>query len=401
MSLVGKKILVGITGGIAAYKIPALIRLLKKSGAEAKVIMTDSAKNFVTPLTLSTVSENAVDSVFFEPTSGVWTNHVELGLWADLMVIAPATANTIGKAANGIADNLLITTYLSARCPVWWFPAMDLDMYKHHGVLRSLELLRSYGNRVIEPEDGSLASGLSGKGRLPEPETIHALIEEHFSTKDAFWQGKQVLINAGPTFEPIDPVRFIGNRSSGKMGIALAEQAALLGANVTLVLGPTHLSPSSEKIKLLRVETALEMAGVMEEFFSESDVTILSAAVADYAPQETATQKIKSKTSELSIQLKKTIDIAALLGSKKKENQILVGFALETEKEIEHALGKLEKKNLDLIVLNSLNDKGAGFSVDTNKITIIAKGSEPKVSALLHKEEIAKIILQAIKDQVS
>lgn len=401
MSLVGKKILVGITGGIAAYKIPALIRLLKKSGAEVKVIMTDSAKNFVTPLTLSTVSENAVGSVFFEPTSGVWTNHVELGLWADLMVIAPATANTIGKAANGIADNLLITTYLSARCPVWWFPAMDLDMYKHHGVLRSLELLRSYGNRVIEPEDGSLASGLSGKGRLPEPETIHALIEEHFSTKDAFWQGKQVLINAGPTFEPIDPVRFIGNRSSGKMGIALAEQAALLGANVTLVLGPTHLSPSSEKIKLLRVETALDMAGVMEEFFSESDVTILSAAVADYTPQETATQKIKSKTSELSIQLKKTIDIAALLGSKKKENQILVGFALETEKEIEHALGKLEKKNLDQIVLNSLNDKGAGFSVDTNKITIIAKGSEPKVSALLHKEEIAKIILQAIKDQVS
>lgn len=397
--LEGKKIILGVTGSIAAYKAAFFVRLLVKEGAEVKVIMTKASHDFITPTTLATLSKNPALTAFTKNEAGEWNNHVDLGLWADLMIIAPASANTLGKMANGLCDNLLLATYLSARCPVFFAPAMDLDMYQHPAVLRNIERLKSFGNHMIEAEHGELASGLIGTGRMAEPEQMAARLKDHFAAAKPL-TNKRVLITAGPTYEAIDPVRFIGNHSTGKMGFALAEEAASRGAKVTLVSGPTHLNVTHPNIELVRVQSGSEMYEACLKVHHESDVNILAAAVADYAPRNVATQKIKKNTSEMSIDLIKTTDIAKELGERKHNGQINVGFALETNSELDNAKEKIRKKNFDLIVLNSLNDKGAGFGHDTNKISIIDKENNILDFELKSKQEVAKDIINAILEKV-
>ncbi len=394
--LSGKKILLGISGGIAAYKTANLVRLLIKAGAQVQVVMSPASLHFVTPLTLATLSKNPVYSNFYneEEGNGEWNNHVELGLWADFMLIAPATANTLSKMANGNCDNLLIATYLSAKCPVYFAPAMDLDMYKHPSTLDSFHKLKTFGNIMIPAESGELASGLVGEGRMAEPENIVAFLEKDIASKSPL-KGKKILITAGPTYEAIDPVRFIGNHSSGKMGFDIANEAANNGAEVILVSGPTHLNVKNNSVKVVRVTSAQEMYDACHEYYNEVDVAIAAAAVADYRPKNVANQKIKKNESTFSIELEKTKDILASLGEQKK-NKFLIGFALETENEIEHAKQKIQKKNLDLIVLNSLNDKGAGFGQPTNKVTFISKDFEIEPKELKSKEEVAQDIINKV-----
>lgn len=393
--LKGKKIIIGVTGSIAAYKTAMLTRLLVKSGAEVKVIMTASAHGFITPLTLSTLSKNPVLTDFVKSDKGEWNNHVDLGLWADVIVIAPASANTIAKMAHGLCDNLLLAVYLSARCPVFLAPAMDLDMLQHPSTHNNLQKLISYSNTIIEPGYGELASGLTGAGRMAEPEEIVSTLEDFFSSSQRL-QGKKVLVTAGPTFEALDPVRFIGNHSSGKMGFAIAEELASQGAEVTLVAGPTNQHTKNTRITVKRVTSADQMYRECDQLFTETDITVLAAAVADYKPVVVADQKIKKNGEHLTLELTKTTDIAASLGKRKSNGQIIVGFALETEQEQANALKKLETKNFDLIVLNSLNDSGAGFGHDTNKITIIDRNQEVKRFELKDKKAVAKDIVNAI-----
>jgi len=394
-----KKILVGVTGSIAAYKSALLIRLLVKEGAQVKVIMTDAAKAFITPLTLATLSKNPVLSSFTANETGEWNNHVELGLWADALVIAPASANTLAKCANGITDNLLIATYLSARCPVFFAPAMDLDMYRHASTLNNLDKLVSYGNHIIHAEYGELASGLVGEGRLAEPEHIVHALQSHFSKNTAL-TGKKVLITAGPTQESIDPVRFISNHSSGKMGFAIADAFRMAGADVTLVSGPVSIAAPAG-VKTEKVFSAQQMYEAVQRRFHESDIVILAAAVADYTPLHVADKKIKKKEAVFNIELTKTTDIAATLGTRKRPGQLVMGFALETDNELENAKGKLEKKNFDLIVLNSLQDKGAGFRYDTNKIKILDKDGNQFDFELKSKQEVAEDILNIIVKKIT
>ena len=394
--LSGKKVLLGVTAGIAAYKSALLVRALIKKGADVKVVMTPSSKEFVTPLTLSTLSKNEVYSTFTneDDENAQWNNHVELGLWADLMVIAPATANTLSKMANGTCDNLLLAVYLSSKCPVYVAPAMDLDMYQHPTTTASLDKLESFGNIVIKPAHGELASGLVGVGRMAEPDEIVDFIENEILGSLVLY-GKRFLVTAGPTFEAIDPVRFIGNHSSGKMGFALAQVAADLGAEVTLITGPVHLKADRDSIKKIPVTSADEMYDAVHSHFKDCDVAILSAAVADYKPREASKNKIKKSEGELKIELVRTKDILESVG-KMKSGKYLVGFALETENEIENSKTKLKKKNLDLIVLNSLNDKGAGFKSDTNKITLIDKDNNLLSFDVKPKKEVALDIIQYI-----
>ncbi|GHA34901.1 phosphopantothenoylcysteine decarboxylase [Salinimicrobium marinum] len=392
----GKKIVLGITAGIAAYKTAFLVRLFIKAGAEVKVIMTPAAKDFITPLTLSTLSKNEVFSSFTkeEDENQHWNNHVELGLWADLMLIAPATANTLSKMASGASDNFLLATYLSAKCPVYFAPAMDLDMYQHPSTKNSFEKLISFGNVMIPAGTGELASGLSGEGRMAEPEEIVQFIEDHIA-KSLPLRNKKILITAGPTYEAIDPVRFIGNHSSGKMGYALAESAAKAGAKVILISGPTHLQHPGFGIELIRVQSAQQMYDAANTHFDEMDAAIASAAVSDYRPKNVAAQKIKKNSVNLTLELERNPDILASLGKRKKD-QVLVGFALETENERKNALGKLERKSLDFIVLNSLNDEGAGFQKDTNKICILFKSGIKKDFPLKSKKEVSKDIINEL-----
>jgi phosphopantothenoylcysteine decarboxylase / phosphopantothenate---cysteine ligase len=401
--LKGKNILLGITGSIAAYKAAILVRLLIKEGANVKVVMTKLAKEFITPLTLATLSKNPILVDFFNPEDGKWNSHVDLGLWANAYVIAPATANTMGKMANGVADNLLITSYLSARCPVFVAPAMDLDMFQHPSTQKNIEILASYGNHILEPTAGELASGLEGKGRMDEPENIVNYLINYFEKKKSREfkiSGKRVLITAGPTHELIDPVRFIGNYSSGKMGYAIAEEASRRGAEVELVSGPVNLPEPSESLSLKKVTSASEMYNTSRELYSKCDVAIFSAAVADFSPVNKVDEKIKEK-EELKLELKPTIDIAKELGKAKSAEQINVGFALETSNEKVNALEKLNKKNFDFIVLNSLRDSGAGFQHDTNKISIIDKYNNIDNFELKSKVEVAKDILDKIEGLLS
>ena len=395
-----KNILLGITAGIAAYKSASLVRLFIKAGANVKVVMTPASKDFITPLTLSTLSKNPVHSSFVddENDDAVWNNHVELGLWADVFIIAPATANTMAKMANGVCDNILLATYLSAKCPVYFAPAMDLDMYKHESTKSSFDKLISYGNKMIPAGTGELASGLIGEGRMAEPEDIVSFIEKDILNQLPL-RGKTILITAGPTYEAIDPVRFIGNHSSGKMGFEIAKAAANLGAKVILVTGPTHQTINHSLISIKPVVSAQEMYDEVHQHFKNIDVAILSAAVADYRPKTVASQKIKKKESTFSIELEKTKDILKSLGEV-KQNQVLVGFALETNNELENAKGKLQSKNLDLIVLNSLQDKGAGFGVSTNKVTFITSSNEVIENELKSKAEVAKDLMQQILKQL-
>ncbi|NLN33292.1 MAG: bifunctional phosphopantothenoylcysteine decarboxylase/phosphopantothenate--cysteine ligase CoaBC [Flavobacteriaceae bacterium] len=388
-----KKVLLAVTAGIAAYKTAFLVRLFIKEGAEVKVILTPKAREFVTPLTLSTLSKNPVEWDFSEE-SGTWNNHVELGLWADFMVVAPATANSLSKMADGSSDNLLLATYLSAKCPVYIAPAMDLDMYQHPTTKENLTKLESFGNIIIPAESGELASGLRGEGRMAEPENILSFIANDLQKKAPLF-GKSVLISAGPTYEKMDPVRFIGNFSSGKMGIEIAKSAANLGADVILVCGPSSISTSNYNIKRIDVVSAMEMKEAMDSRFENSDIVIMSAAVADYRPAELAEQKIKKDDETMSIEMIKNPDILKALGERKK-HQILVGFALETNNELEFAKGKLQKKNLDFIVLNSMRDEKAGFQKDTNKVTIIPKKGEPIAYEAKNKAEVAKDIINFI-----
>ena len=395
--LQGKKILLGVSGGIAAYKTAFLVRLFIKAGAEVQVIMTPASKDFVTPLTLATLSKNPVYSEFIhqeDDGNPSWNNHVDLALWADLMVIAPATANTMAKMANGTCDNLLLATYLSAKCPIYFAPAMDLDMYKHPTTLDSFNKLQLFGNTIIPAESGELASGLSGEGRMAEPENIIAFLEAAI-LKNLPLRGKKILITAGPTYEAIDPVRFIGNHSTGKMGFDLANEAAKLGAKVTLISGPTSLKVNNSDIKWVSVVSAQQMYDACHLYYQTMDVVIAAAAVADYTPKSVSSQKLKKTEGDLTIELEKTKDILASLGAAKK-NQLLIGFALETENELEHAKLKIQKKNLDLIVLNSLNDEGAGFGKPTNKITFIDKDFKVEPMELKSKEEVAKDILTKV-----
>lgn len=394
--LSGKKILLGISGGIAAYKTANLVRLFIKAGAQVQVVMSPASLHFVTPLTLATLSKNPVYSTFYneEEGNGEWNNHVALGLWADFMVIAPATANTLSKMANGNCDNLLIATYLSAKCPVYFAPAMDLDMYKHPSTLESFHILKSFGNTIIPAENGELASGLSGEGRMAEPENIVTFLENDILEKLPLKE-KKIMITAGPTYEAIDPVRFIGNHSSGKMGFDIANEAAKNGAEVILISGPTHLKVENSQINLIRITSAQEMYEACHQYFNEVDVAIAAAAVADYKPKNVAHQKIKKNDATFTIELEKTKDILASLGEIKK-NQFLIGFALETENEIEHAKLKIQKKNLDLIVLNSLNDEGAGFGKSTNKVTFIDKNFQVEPMDLKSKEAVALDIINKI-----
>ena len=397
--LKGKHIILGVTGSIAAYKAATLTRLLVKEGANVKVVMTPLAKEFITPLTMATLSKSPIMVDFYNPENGDWNSHVDLGLWADLYLIAPASANTIGKMAGGIADNLLLTTYLSAKCPVMVAPAMDLDMYKHPATQRNLKVLQSFGNIIIEPESGELASGLIGKGRMEEPERIVAFIADYFARQEDF-KGKKVVVTAGPTYEKIDPVRFNGNYSSGKMGLAIAEEFAGRGAEVVLVCGPVNLKTSHPAIRRVDVESAAQMYEVTSKEFVNSDVAVLSAAVADFTPKEKADHKIKRGKDDLLLELLPTKDIAAELGRIKTASQLLVGFALETNDEEVNALSKMQRKNLDMIVLNSLNDKGAGFSVDTNKVTILDKAGNKTVYELKTKVEVAKDIVDQIASRL-
>ena len=395
--LKGKKILIGITGSIAAYKIPFLIRLLVKEGAEVKVLVTDAARDFVTPLTLSTLSGNPAYCEFFEKSDGSWHSHVDFGNWADVYLLAPVTATTMGKMANGIADNLLTATYLAAKCPVFFAPAMDVDMFNHPSTGENINKLISYGNFFIKPEEGELASGLYGAGRMQEPDEIVKTLSSFFQKKKDFSK-KKVLISAGPTYEAIDPVRFIGNFSTGQMGFALAEEFANRGADVKLVSGPVNIQAFHKNIELIRVKSAQEMYDACSSTFQGSDITIMAAAVADYTPAKPEAQKIKKSSAGLIIELKKTKDILKELGVNKKQGQLLVGFALETENELDNAKMKLKNKNLDFIVLNSLKDKGAGFGHSTNKITILSKSGNIKIFELKSKSEVAKDIADMIKN---
>lgn len=392
--LKGKHIILGISGGIAAYKSVTLLRLLVKAGAEVQVVITPNGKEFITPVTLSALSGKPVVSEFFTANTGQWNSHVDLGLWADAMVIAPATASTIAKMANGVADNMLVTTYLSAKAPVFVAPAMDLDMMAHPSTTRNIDLLRSYGNHIIEPAAGELASHLIGKGRMEEPENIVAALDRFFDT-GASLKGRKVLITAGPTYEKIDPVRFIGNYSSGKMGYAIAEEAARRGASVCLVSGPVSVTAKNPAIRVEKVESAREMLAACEEEFADSDIAIMTAAVADYAPAEPETVKIKREKRDDApvLKLVKNPDIAATLGAKKRAGQTLVGFALETDNETANALDKLERKNLDYIVLNSLRNAGTCFGTDNNQVSVIARNGERRDFGLKPKVEVAADIL--------
>jgi len=392
--LEGKKIVLGVCGSIAAYKSATLVRLLVKAGAEVRVIMTADAVSFITPLTLSTLSKKPVLVNYFEPHTGVWNNHVELGLWADLFLIAPASANTLAKMANGQCDNLLTAAYLSAKCPVYFAPAMDLDMWRHPATLNNVQKLQSYGNILIQPGTGELASGLHGEGRMAEPEEIVDFIVTG-SNKTLPLAGKQVLVTAGPTYEAIDPVRFIGNHSSGKMGFAIADELAKQGAVVTLITGPTS-QVSQYAINRVDVTSAAEMLEACLVKFETADACIMSAAVADYTPVTVAEQKIKKQEESFCIDLKKTTDILKVLGERKRSNQLLIGFALETQNEEQNAIDKLRKKNLDLIILNSLNDSGAGFKLDTNKITMIDRNLEKTTFDTKSKAEVATDICHKI-----
>lgn len=393
-ALQGKKIVLGITGSIAAYKAAVLARALIKKGAEVQIVITPAGKEFITPVTLSALTSKPVISEFFAQRDGTWHSHVDIGLWADAMVIAPATASTIGKMANGVADNMLVTTYLSMKAPVFVAPAMDLDMFAHPSTRRNLDILRSYGNHIIEPASGELASHLVGKGRMEEPETIVKVLEGFFSTQQQL-TGKKIIITAGPTYERIDPVRFIGNYSSGKMGYALAEACAERGAKVVLVSGPVNLQAQHPCIRTIHVESAAQMYEATTAEYKNADAGILCAAVADFTPESVAGTKIKREKDDLSLRLKPTQDIAAALGRQKRDGQLLVGFALETDRELEHAREKLERKNLDFIVLNSLNDKGAGFRTDTNKITIIDRQNVTPYP-LKSKKEVADDIIDRL-----
>lgn len=396
--LKGKKIVLGVTGSIAAYKAAYLVRAFVKKGAEVQVVMTPAAKEFITPVTLSPLSGKPVVSEFFSANDGVWHSHVDLGLWADAMLVAPATASTIGKMANGIADNMLITTYLSMKAPVFVAPAMDLDMYKHPSTQHNLSLLKSYHNHIIEPACGELASGLDGKGRMEEPDKMVAVLDDYFEKEASSanrLKGKKILITAGPTYEKIDPVRFIGNYSSGKMAFALAEACAQQGAVVEMVCGPVMMPNENKSIHRTDVESAAEMYDACMQYFPTMDAAILCAAVADFTPINTSDTKIKREKDNLTITLKPTKDIAASLGAIKQPNQILVGFALETDQEVCHAQSKLEKKNLDFIVLNSMKDKGACFRSDNNKVTIIDK-NQMQAYPLKPKSEVAEDIINQL-----
>jgi len=395
MKLKGKNILLGITGSIAAYKAAILVRLLVKEGANVKIVMTELAKEFITPLTLATLSKNPILVDFFDPENGQWNSHVDLGSWSDVYLIAPATANTMGKMANGIADNLLLTTYLSAKCPVMVAPAMDLDMYQHPANLNNIETLKTYGNIIVEPATGELASGLTGKGRMEEPEMITQQVIDFFSVKKKL-KNKRILITAGPTYEPIDPVRFIGNYSSGKMGYALANELAKQGAEVILISGPTALTLNHPSVNIIEVQTADEMFDAAVKNFENCDVAIMAAAVADYKPDQKQEQKVKRTSQNLSISLEPNRDIAAHLGKVKKKTQIIIGFALETDDELKNASQKINTKNLDFIVLNSLKDKGAGFGFDTNKISIIDKAGKIESFTLKSKREVAVDIVNKL-----
>ena len=392
--LQGKKIILGVTGSIAAYKAALLIRLLVKEGAEVKVIMTTLAKEFISPLTLATLAKNPVLVDFFNPTNGDWNSHVDLGLWADAYLIAPATANTLGKMASGIADNLLLTTYLSAKCPVFVAPAMDLDMFAHPTMQCNLETLKSLGVRVIDPSSGELASGLEGKGRMEEPESIVRYLDDFFTTK--LLKGKKILITAGPTYEKIDPVRFVGNYSTGKMGFALAEVCAKQGADVCLISGPVQLKISHPNIERVDVESAEEMFDQVMNRFYGMDGAILCAAVADFTPIDAAQIKLKREKENILLELKPTQDIAAAVGEMKTESQFLIGFALETNNEEANAISKMERKNFDFIVLNSLQDDQAGFGYDTNKICIIHRSGDKKEFDLKNKNAVAEDIVSEI-----
>jgi phosphopantothenoylcysteine decarboxylase/phosphopantothenate--cysteine ligase len=395
----GANILVGVTGSIAAYKSALLIRHLIKEGANVKVIMSPAAKDFISPLTLSTLSKNPVNEAFFDSETGEWTSHVDLGLWANLFVIAPATANTMAKFAHGICEDLLSATYLSARCPVLLAPAMDMDMYRHQATIGNIQQLKAYGNIIIEADHGELASGLIGEGRMAEPEAIVSFISNFLHSKQCL-TGKKVLITAGPTQEPIDPIRYIGNHSSGKMGYAIAAEIANRGAKVHLISGPTNLQIDHPNIERHMVNTAEEMFANCERFFQDTDITVLAAAVSDYKPTTTASEKIKKSDESLQIQLKKTVDIAANLGRRKKEGQFIVGFALESENELANARSKLHKKAFDLIVLNSIRDAGAGFGHNTNKVTIIDKNEKMQEFGLKPKDEVATDIVDEIVKQI-
>ncbi len=396
MPIKGKKIIIGVSGSIAAYKAALLTRLLIKAGAEVRILMTPSAMTFITPLTLSTLSKNAVLSEVSSESG--WNNHVELGLWADALVIAPATANTLAKLASGICDTILAAVYLSARCPVFIAPAMDVDMWHHPATQENIRRLQAFGNRLIPVGVGELASGLTGEGRMAEPEEIVQQLETFFAP-DTILAGKTVLLTAGPTFEPIDPVRFIGNRSSGKMGIALAEEATRRGAQVTLILGPTHLRAPEATFKVIRVETAQQMYDAALGHFESCDVAIFAAAVADFRPVSTASKKIKKQAGNqgLTLELTETPDIAAALGARKRAGQIMVGFALETNDETQNAFSKLQRKRFDFIVLNSLNDAGAGFQHDTNKISILRQDNSVRDFELKPKLAVAADILDEVE----
>jgi phosphopantothenoylcysteine decarboxylase/phosphopantothenate--cysteine ligase len=395
MRLSGKHIVLGLTGSIAAYKAAYLLRGLIKEGAEVQVVMTPSAKEFITPVTISALSGKPVASDFFSANDGTWYSHVDMGQWADLLLIAPATAATIGKMAHGICDNLLITTYLSAKCKVMIAPAMDLDMFRHPANQANLEILRSYGNLIVEPGEGELASGLFGKGRMEEPENIVEEVVRFFDQKKKLLN-KHFLLTAGPTYEKIDPVRFIGNYSSGKMGYAIANALAAVGAKVSLVSGPVQIKNTNPLITVIPVESAEEMKQECTRIFPETDGAVMCAAVSDFTPETYSATKVKRGKDDLTIQLKPTSDIAGILGQMKNDKQVLVGFALETNDELENAFSKLTKKNLDFIVLNSMNDKGAGFGVDTNKITIVDKGNNQTFFELKSKAEVAVDIVDRI-----
>jgi phosphopantothenoylcysteine decarboxylase/phosphopantothenate--cysteine ligase len=400
MSIRGKNVLVGVCGSIAAYKSAFIIRLLIKEGAQVRVIMTNGAQDFITPLTLATLSKNECNTTFTNATKTDWNNHVELGLWADVLLIAPLSAGTLAKLANGICDNLLVATYLSARCPIYFAPAMDEDMWKHGSTIGNIDKLISYGNKIISVNEGELASGLVGPGRMAEPEDIIAILKKELGEEGTLLKNKKVVITAGPTYEAIDPVRFVGNHSTGKMGICLAELAAKRGADVILILGPTLLKPKIETINVINVVSAQEMYKAFQQHVAQLDIAIFSAAVADYKPENPANQKIKKKTDDFQIQLVKTIDIAAEFGKIKKPNQLSVGFALETENETDNASKKVTNKNLEFVVLNSLNDKGAGFRHATNKITIVDKQNKITNFELKTKESVAEDILDYLESYI-
>ncbi len=397
----GKKIIIGVTGGIAAYKSASLVREVVKRGGEVRVLMTAAAKQFITPLTMATLSKSPVLTEFFNPENGQWNSHVSLGTWADAMIIAPATANTLAKMAAGIADNLLLTTYLSARCPVMVAPAMDVDMMNHAATEQNLKTLAERGVRIVEPEAGELASGLVGKGRMAEPETIYDALVDMLTPKSDVLRGVRVMVTAGPTYEKIDPVRFIGNYSSGKMGFAIAEELASRGAQVDLVAGPVKLKTKHKNIKRYNVESADEMCRAAEKLFPLCTCAIMSAAVADYSPEKRSGEKIKRATKTMTVKLRATNDIAARLGEAKTQRQTLVGFALETTNENVNAQTKLAKKNLDFIVLNSLRDEGAGFMTDTNKITIIERSGQQTAYPLKDKKAVAADIVNCLEKYVA